>query len=86
MAQGWNFDMMAPRDLQNGVTGLKRQFIIVDKKGLGCIHARDRSLSSIGFKIINLDCVTGRRGIAIQLPSSGLAKLIILKPILIFTV
>jgi hypothetical protein len=36
---------------------------------------------SIGFKIINLDCVIGRRGITIQLPPSILAKLIILKPI-----
>jgi hypothetical protein len=30
---------------------------------------------------MNLDCVIGRRGIAIQLPPSSLAKLIILKPI-----
>ena len=35
----------------------------------------------IGFKIINLDCVIGRRSIAIRLPPSILAKLIILKPI-----
>jgi hypothetical protein len=34
-----------------------------------------------GFKIINLDGVIGRRGIAIQLPPSSLAKLIILKPL-----
>jgi hypothetical protein len=38
-------------------------------------------LDDIGFKIINLDCVIGRRGITIQLPPSSLAKLIILKPI-----
>jgi hypothetical protein len=38
-------------------------------------------LRNIGFKIINLDCVIGRRGITIQLPPSSLAKLIILKPI-----
>jgi hypothetical protein len=37
--------------------------------------------TAIGFKIINLDCVIGRLGIAIQLPPSILAKLIILKPI-----
>jgi hypothetical protein len=35
----------------------------------------------IGFKIINLDCVIGRRGIPIQLPPSILAKLIISKPV-----
>jgi hypothetical protein len=35
----------------------------------------------IDFKIINLDCVIGHRGIPIQLPPSSLAKLIILKPI-----
>ena len=35
----------------------------------------------IGFKIINLDCVIGRRSITIRLPPSSLAKLIILKPI-----
>jgi hypothetical protein len=35
----------------------------------------------IGFKIILLDCVIGRRRIAIQPPPSSLAKRIILKPI-----
>jgi hypothetical protein len=40
-------------------------------------------MQSIGFKIINLNCVIGRRGIIIQLPLSILAKLIILKPIAI---
>jgi hypothetical protein len=39
------------------------------------------NLEYIGFKIINLDCVIGRRGITIPLPPSILAKLIILKPI-----
>jgi hypothetical protein len=38
---------------------------------------------TIGFKIINLGCVIGRRGIPIQLPPSILAKLIILKPIIL---
>ncbi len=37
---------------------------------------------SIGFKIMFLGCVIGRRGIPIQLPPSSLAKNIILKPIL----
>jgi hypothetical protein len=36
---------------------------------------------SIGFKIIDLGCAMSRRGIAIQLPPSILAQLIILKPI-----
>jgi hypothetical protein len=35
----------------------------------------------IGFKIILLDCVIGRRRISIQPPPSSLAKRIILKPI-----
>jgi hypothetical protein len=34
---------------------------------------------TIGFKIINLDWVIGRRGITIQLSPSILAKLFILK-------
>jgi hypothetical protein len=37
--------------------------------------------SNIGFKIMNLGCVIGHRGMTIQLPSSNLATLIILKPI-----
>jgi hypothetical protein len=37
--------------------------------------------AAIGFKIMFLDCVIGRRGIPIQLPPSILAKNIILKPI-----
>jgi hypothetical protein len=36
---------------------------------------------TIGFKIILLDCVIGRRRITIQPPPSSLAKRIILKPI-----
>jgi hypothetical protein len=36
-------------------------------------------MTRCSFKIINLDCVIGRRGITIQLPPSILAKLIILK-------
>jgi hypothetical protein len=35
----------------------------------------------IGFTIINLDCVIGRRAITVQLPPSNLAKLIILMPV-----
>jgi hypothetical protein len=34
-----------------------------------------------GFKLINLDCMIGRRGMTIQLHPSSLAKLIILEPV-----
>ena len=50
-------------------------------KRLLFIPAEDWYSFLLGFKIINLDCVIGRRGITIQLPPSILVKLIILKPI-----
>lgn len=34
----------------------------------------------MSFRIVNLDCVVGRRSMAIQLPSSIHAKLVILTP------
>jgi hypothetical protein len=39
------------------------------------------AIDGIGFKIIHLDCVIGRRGMTRQLTSSVREKLIILKPI-----
>jgi hypothetical protein len=39
------------------------------------------AIDGIGFKIIHLDCVIGRRGMTSQLTFFILAKLIILKPI-----